>query len=678
MKLFGRILAAAAASLMILSFPAAAAAEGENVIEAYRISSRLGTVYYSDSYFDEPGTTLNEHLRTLSFAIAATVSDSPGDAGSAYEILRNSGFDMDELAAEGVDDNSDPNGIGTLITHKKAGDKEIIAVAIRSSQYGAEWASNFTVGTEGDAKGFKDSADIVVQRLKSYEEKYGLKGSAVWLTGYSRGGGVSDQIGKYINEHLSEFGIGAEGLYIYTFAAPRTSQTKTEYANIHDFYDINDPVAYVAPESWGFYRTGTETVDDCGDNRVQMKRISLLSSDKLGDVTEYGTDPVTGEKGEIPVTVETPVFIRTVLDAVCTEVSRDEIASLSPYIAQLLPLYFGNSSDPNMKPLLDKLRGSFDASNFAPVYLWLVSALGDKGSEKYDKAFEKLPEVLERVMENFGIKDMLSKEKRDTVEQCISKVLYQLLPVVKTDILNGTNITATLVGNAEQLLAHHRPENYYEQLTENDSYFTRGVTVKSGSVIYPGEDRTVSDPEQLAAEGLTAEEQEILKNGYDISFFTEYVPHEGITDEETAAVKEAVSEFGEAKSITAIYTRFCRQEGFASKELRETSGEQSITIEVDAPGEQDVKLVRVTGGKAQAVSCEYTSGDGDKGVLKADVSCGLSGGDFYAYVLIDPAKGSGGMTVYILIAAGGAAAAAVIAGVVIAKKKKSSAESPKT
>ena len=714
-----RIAAFGAAAVMLISAaPAAAFAEdGGNVLEGYRLTTELGTVCYSDSFFDEPGTELNEHLRTLSLTLAASVSDGADGKSGACEILKNTGFETGDIYMEGLEDNSDPLGIGSLMCHKNIGGRELVAVAIRSTEYGAEWASNFTVGTESDAKGFKDSAEAVIKRLLGYEEKHGLKGAAIWISGYSRGGGVSDQIGKYINENLSQFGIGEGDLYVYTFAAPRTSLTKTEYRNIHDFVDVNDAVPFVLPESWGFYRTGTETSADCGDNRLTAKIVSLFGDDHIEDMTEYVKDPETGEYREAAVEYPTPEYLRSLLTAMTDKISRENIAELSPYLQKLLPLFFGTTKDPRMMDFVNETINNTKVKLTSPLIVWLFSVIYDEaGSEDYDRAFRKLPGVLEEIIEDAGTKDMVSEEHRGIFIECVTKVLYYLLPVVRTDFSNGMPLVATLAGNVSSFREHHIPEHYFSLLTEADSYFTEGVTVRSGSVRYPDENRVVSDPDKIAELGLSEAELQKLRDGYDIIVTAECAPR-SISGSEEAAVREAVGGFGEVRSIMAFDPKYYIQLGFEDAQPCQSGEAKELMICLDqdtasfSADTNETELVRVTDGKVTVIKSGLKAipADGGRYYIREEVCCGLGANDYYAAVAVEPAartesgessevsesadsadkpeskahaessgtaEDSGSSTPYIIIAACGAAGLAVIIAVTVIISKKKKVEKP--
>lgn len=60
------------------------------------------------------------------------------------------------------------DSVGYGIGVKKIEDFNLIAITVRSGSYGAEWGSNFTVGTSGNSKGFFRFKPACLRRNKAY------------------------------------------------------------------------------------------------------------------------------------------------------------------------------------------------------------------------------------------------------------------------------------------------------------------------------------------------------------------------------------------------------------------------------------------------------------------------------------------------------------------------------
>ena len=159
----------------------------------------------------------------MSMALALAVSMS-GSSGSIEKIYSDTGFE--DISAEELTSTPTRDSVGTAIAHKTVDSGELVAVAIRGDNYESEWCSNLTAGSEGDAKGFNDAADKVLDRLRQYISDNGLKDVKLWISGYSRAGAVADLMGKYINGHLGEFGSAAAALIVISAVAATAARRK--------------------------------------------------------------------------------------------------------------------------------------------------------------------------------------------------------------------------------------------------------------------------------------------------------------------------------------------------------------------------------------------------------------------------------------------------------------------
>lgn len=154
------------------------------------------TFYYSDGYFLNPDAN-GQHLMTLSAAAAFSLRGN--SKKETVDLLTDIGMDPDSIEAKEIVKGT-PDTIGTVIAHKTVGEKTIVALVIRGDAYDGEWASNFLAGTEGDASGFSKAASVVSERLTAYLDDYAISDAIIWVSGYSRGGGIANLIGRYLNE----------------------------------------------------------------------------------------------------------------------------------------------------------------------------------------------------------------------------------------------------------------------------------------------------------------------------------------------------------------------------------------------------------------------------------------------------------------------------------------------
>ncbi|MDR1641775.1 MAG: hypothetical protein LBT59_18945 [Clostridiales bacterium] len=239
--------------------------------------------YYDDSYFAVPSSQYNVQLATMSlcYELSAWNSNESGrDAYSngeddytnksvnAQNLLKGMGF-SGIAVNKWFTQKPEMDSIGVI-----AGSKEVkydgagytlIAVAIRGGNYESEWASNLTLGKQGDHQGFSEAKTNVLEFLKAYVSRYGISGNIkVWLTGYSRGGAVANLVGAALNDSfkLGNVTLGKDNTYVYTFEAPKGTVSENaksaSYNNIFNILNYNDLVPYVTMEGWGFKRYGND------------------------------------------------------------------------------------------------------------------------------------------------------------------------------------------------------------------------------------------------------------------------------------------------------------------------------------------------------------------------------------------------------------------------------------
>ncbi|MCR4709426.1 MAG: chitobiase/beta-hexosaminidase C-terminal domain-containing protein [Clostridiales bacterium] len=241
--------------------------------------------YYSDGFFDADPFEYNEHLTTASLSMAmAACYLNEGGTGSAVDYSYKHSAGRQFMSDIGCEDESiyvsdlntkrpGSDTMGVTIASKEIetadGKITLIPIAVRSIGYEAEWASNFTLGEgdirDGEAKGFSDAAEIVINELNTYIDKYGLEEkakngeAAFWVVGYSRGGATANLTAKRIREKYQN-----SKLFAYTFATPKggsnnaTKLDDEEYFCIHNIINAADLIPHVGMGYMGFVRYGVD------------------------------------------------------------------------------------------------------------------------------------------------------------------------------------------------------------------------------------------------------------------------------------------------------------------------------------------------------------------------------------------------------------------------------------
>ena len=256
--------------------------------------------YYTDDYFKKPATKYNQSLATMSLCLAlSTYQDE--DKEIYHENVKNlfgkCGFVIDgadnTFQQKNYDIKTGTDTIACSFANKKIGDSTLVAVAVRSGGYGAEWASNLTLGLAGDHYGFDDASNKVYEYLADYVNSRNITGKVkFWITGFSRGGATANLLAAKLDNKIDshpKITYSKEDVYAYTFATPagavKSNNPHSEkYNNIFNIINFHDLVPLVAPSQfgWSFDRYGITKVlpfseSNKGAVKFQQKMIKYLN-----------------------------------------------------------------------------------------------------------------------------------------------------------------------------------------------------------------------------------------------------------------------------------------------------------------------------------------------------------------------------------------------------------------
>lgn len=268
------------------------------------------TFYYTDDYFAPSAinnaatsrTMLwsdldNPELATCSFDFAiASYTSAKGDViRASSQTWNNTDYsDKDKNVKQFLDDcgftNIEPHGLTERPTNDSIGytlgSKEItvwnadsqknetytlIAVGCRGAGYGAEWASNITIGdpstnalpANGRHYGFDHSAQIVCEGIRTYLSSHSITGNVkYWVTGFSRAAAVANLVAGYLTDGGSTYKTQQKDVFGYTWECPQAAKTAntnfTNYKNIHNILNPMDAVPKVSPDAFEHQRLGVD------------------------------------------------------------------------------------------------------------------------------------------------------------------------------------------------------------------------------------------------------------------------------------------------------------------------------------------------------------------------------------------------------------------------------------
>lgn len=454
-----------ALAVFIISVPASALSVDPKIItgEFRYFSSQLNevrthTYYYSDEYFSDSGKVVNEHLRTMSLDLALTAYGTDESECNVTTLLTEIGFDKNTMSAYQMTGAATEDSLGTVIAHKKTKYGDILVAVVRGIGYGLEWENNFIAGKSGPAKGFSDSADKLAERIKSYESQHGLKGSKLWIMGYSRGGGVTDLVGKYINEHLSEFGISGDDLYAYAFEAPAASDVKTEYANIHDVLNVNDPITMVYPSLWGFTHSGV--CEPIISEIPKLKRMKLNYNGGIR-VEETGTST--------PMTEVEKDFI----DLLASTIDRSVFADNSTHFGVLIRTVL-TMNILELTLLADYISDSVSSVPKKFSALSIIKLLSEsEESSGYKKDADRLCAAVGEALDEHDHSRIFSDAEYPAFRDALTQTVRMFIPAFKKDfsLNHPLETVCTFFGNIGEIVKQHFSDTVLYPAEAQDSYY---------------------------------------------------------------------------------------------------------------------------------------------------------------------------------------------------------------
>ena len=263
--------------LLPLSLPLISCSGSDKI--TFKCGDSTFETYFNDHYFDVDNTELSEEIALASHAMAlATFNGDEDYSKRSYDLRdlwKKEGFEKlwfnDAFYNE---PGTDTIGFGVASKEIQllGGKYTLIATAVRGGNYGAEWTSNFTIGLEGNSKGFDEASDQVLTGITNFIINNKIEGHVkFWISGFSRAAITSNlTAGKIINglrdgNFLSDkIHYTKRDIFAYCFEPPLGADATEQearsdlYQGIHNFLNYNDLVPLVAPHEWGFTRYGTD------------------------------------------------------------------------------------------------------------------------------------------------------------------------------------------------------------------------------------------------------------------------------------------------------------------------------------------------------------------------------------------------------------------------------------
>lgn len=467
--------------------------------------------FYDDSYFMKSARSgYNEHLATMSLCLELSVwpsiphvqnGDYAGASVNAENLLKNIGFENFRTnPAYQTAPTEDSIGVGIAKKEIKVSGEPVtlVAVAVRGGGYEKEWASNFKIGANGDAQGFSEAKNQVLDFLSTYMTEENVTGKVkFWVTGYSRGAATANLTAAALDDGISYPGVtyGAEDVYAYTFETPMGTVNpdahSSAYDNIFNIVNPNDVVPMVAPAQWDFKRYGTDkllpSAVSAGNSTVNkmLEKYKALSS-----TTEYqGTDnpdgyvmdefdtyyiKVDGWKflpgGDPLISVEKTgsgqqgPFLNSFMGKFANTYARsraDYAARYQAHVTYVLGTVMG-LTEAQTAAVVESAKPKFSKSDWvsivSPFFNPFISA-----QEAEKDAYLNVSKRLAEALDANGISYDRSK---------LDDAVVTLLDLVMATGTNELNDVVTLANTVSSIGNAHYPELCLAWLQSQDSYYT--------------------------------------------------------------------------------------------------------------------------------------------------------------------------------------------------------------
>ncbi|WP_294776308.1 leucine-rich repeat protein [uncultured Eubacterium sp.] len=400
---------------------------------------------YSDSYFDQSATKYNQSLATMSLCLAFSTY-SPDDEvknkdNNTEKMLKECGYKKYEQYH--FNEKPERESIGCAIASKEYNGNTIIAVAVRSGGYAAEWASNLKLKSvdgngKNDHEGFDKSSDKVESYIMQYIQSKNITGNVkIWITGFSRGAAVATQTAAKLQNGLAYVKDGTyvsaefdkNSVYAYGFATPAgaikdNKPNSSKYNNIFNIIEYNDPVPLIAPERWDYTRYGQTRVlpfRESTDSKKYNKYIKQIKKE-MGD--DWKVDDFKSYIYNYLLGLNNPLGYVPVIE------QKNNHDTLGTY---------------NRKLIKDISKGIGSADKYYKLYQSDIMdfAAKYKGEDEKDKDEKD--------------KDEKDKNKKGVD---ITIILGQLVRLLPTAIVHS-HITTTFLGNKSILADVHANQKYY-------------------------------------------------------------------------------------------------------------------------------------------------------------------------------------------------------------------------
>lgn len=281
--------------------------------------------YYSEGFFTKSAYEYNQDLAVMTLGLvmsgfSARPSDEDylvaGNVGRERNIARaheTLGFGGGAYYNYDVPLDAYADKVAFSLAYKNVSKNgqtyTLIPVIVRGGGYGAEWSSNFKVGTGSRHEGFYTAAKEVVDTTLAYVDDLKEKGLVegdvkLWIGGYSRGAAVANLAAASL---VDSGDFKQKDIFAYTFATPtNTTSASKNYDNIFNLVNSCDLVPCVPLADWGYtrygetlYLPGTKVTEEAAALSSLYAAITGTGYDFSGSQSFDGVKDLTAAAGQL-------------------------------------------------------------------------------------------------------------------------------------------------------------------------------------------------------------------------------------------------------------------------------------------------------------------------------------------------------------------------------------------
>lgn len=475
--------------------------------------------HYSDSYFNKSAYAYRENetlpynpsLATMSLNLqlsswASTEElDYAKKSRNAQELLEKIGFEHFKVN-HGFLQKPEKDSIGAVAAQKKIIIKEteytLVALSIRGGGYEKEWASNLTMGIDGNHQGFNEASLEVLEFLNEYIEETNIQGNVkLWVTGFSRAAAVSNLVAGKLNNKdwiLPFVEFSPENMYVFCFEPPAgvvlsMNPQNNIHRNIINIINENDIVTKVAPvnEPFNFRRFG---VDVRLPIKEQLPHVSyvllrdrmLRELGKLETKQRYVVDNFQSKRYAINIhEIDYASWALEGSGKIPFQNNRQNNISLWRFLDENIPLFSATkikSRENYVHRHQEHLRNVIDFTaslspeqreEFFDLFLNRLLRVPNSPMLLPEFATSYSPIVIENIL-----RGILSEMKIDDFsEQQISGIVYSITELLLKFFRHYPDVVATFIGNASIIKDAHHPELCLAWLRSQDENYTRSAPI---------------------------------------------------------------------------------------------------------------------------------------------------------------------------------------------------------